>query len=66
MKKIIIAFSTLLILSSCKKEYTCECLTETGNLVGEHKIKAKKKETDEKCNPTKFGYSERLISCKIK
>ena len=56
MGKLLLITALLFALTSCKKEYTCNCYWETGKFVSTHKITAKKKEAEKKCNPYEFGY----------
>lgn len=40
MKKIVVIASVMALLSACKKDYTCECVTSPGNSVYKYTIKS--------------------------
>jgi hypothetical protein len=57
MSKLISISATALILSCCTKEYTCECVAETGPVLSTHKTsKLKKSDAQGECN--KICYQE--------
>ena len=67
MAKIILILLTFSFLTACKKEYTCECLRETGYFLVSYTIKEKKKKAEEKCKSTILEGSSQLDSyCKLK
>ncbi len=57
MKTALITGIFCALFLSCKKDHTCECITETGKLDSTHQIKATKKEAEKKCTPYNYGYS---------
>ncbi len=69
MKKIIaIAAMAVLVLSSCKKDYTCECTT-TGNgqtATASSTVKATKKDAKEACESGSSSASGYTTTCAIK
>jgi hypothetical protein len=72
MKKIfcLISFITVMILSSCKKDYTCTCITKdsadpTYNGSSIYMAKMKKKEADTWCAGYKVDSGTRSTSCSL-
>ncbi len=63
MKKVLIlAAIACMAMTSCKKEYTCECVTTTnapsgGSTVSGKTDKMKKKDAEKKCNDGDMSYT---------
>jgi hypothetical protein len=72
MKKLLLvgAFATfgVLALSSCKKDYTCECKTTVGSLTSTSTstINGKKKDAKEACDKKDSSITGASVACEIK
>ncbi|MBA3664449.1 MAG: hypothetical protein H0W61_09610 [Bacteroidetes bacterium] len=58
MKKLVLLSAVIIALgTSCKKDYTCECIDNTGNVTTTQTIKGKssKKAAQSWCDATKTG-----------
>ncbi len=66
MKKIIILLSSLAIMmSACKKDYTCECVTTPGNSIDKYTIKnVTKKQAQANCVSTSHDAGGTLVETK--
>ncbi len=64
----LVAFSTI-FMSSCKKDYTCECVFTNGTPTISLPIeKAKKGDAEDTCDAAKSTYTlaDPAVSCKLK
>ena len=67
MSKFITILLTVFLLTSCKKEYTCECLRETGAFVASYTLKEKREKAEERCESTVIAGSGQITTiCKLK
>jgi phage-related protein len=69
MKKLVLAVAALglVSLTSCKKEYTCEC-SYNGTVIGSAKIKDTKKKAKDACTGLNTSYAAfgSGVNCAIK
>ena len=69
MKKLVLSIAALALvattMTSCKKEYTCEC-TVLGISGSETYAKMKKADAEDKCNKSNTAASALGGSCKLK
>jgi hypothetical protein len=74
MKKALLATTLLsIVLTSCKKDYTCECTTTSpaGTTIGTTNLgKMTKKNAETKCNETDASYTylgnQFTVECSVK
>lgn len=70
MKKLVVvaAVAALGMMTSCKKEYTCECKLSgfISGTVSEKYSKMKKKDAEKKCDENDASENGQTVECSIK